>query len=176
MGGQVCQVRQNLPLLPHCEGAIGMDPNHGVSLYGLQLRRQMRRAIRHRIQIRHGAHIAVPTPGGSSGAREYGFFIKKTRLPKMYMHIHKTRQQKTILQLQNRNTTATVGTRLHAGNLQILNQTLLPIHHVCVFQTNHHGNSLLTLKISIRRIVPYSGILCQERTKKFFTAKGTAPD
>ena len=92
MRSQARQICQRLSLLSHGKGAVGVHPDQGIPGNGLQLRRQVRRAVRHGIQIRHGAHIAVSPPGCGPGAGGDGLFIKKSRFPKMYMHIHKTRQ------------------------------------------------------------------------------------
>ena len=92
MRSQARQICQRLSLLSHGKGAVGVHPDQGIPGNGLQLRRQVRRAVRHGIQIRHGAHIAVSPPGCGPGACPYILFIGKSRIAEMDMDIDKTRQ------------------------------------------------------------------------------------
>ena len=96
MGGQSLQIRQSLPLLAYGHGAVGMDPDHGVPLNGLQLGPEMGQAVRHRVQIGHGAHIGIAPSGGGQGTGTNGLLIRKTRLTEMYVHIRKTGKNQTI--------------------------------------------------------------------------------
>ena len=79
IGGHGLQLRQRLP-----------HPNHRVMADGLQLRLKMLQAVRHRVQVRHGAHSRIATVSRRKGAGANGLFIRKTRFPKMYMNINET--------------------------------------------------------------------------------------
>ena len=90
IGGHGLQLRQRLPLLPPGDSTIGQHPNHRVMADGLQLRLKMLQAVRHRVQVRHGARSRIATVSRRKGAGANGLFIRKTRFPKMYMNINET--------------------------------------------------------------------------------------
>ena len=62
-GGHGVQVRQLPALLAFRNRPIGQDPDHGVLLYGVQLRLQGLHAVRYRIQVRHGAYGGIAAVG-----------------------------------------------------------------------------------------------------------------
>ena len=90
LAGQPLQVRQGLPLLSHGDGPVGMDVDHRVPADEVQLGPQVRRAVRHRLEVGHGAHGGKASPGRRSGAGGNGLFVRKTRLTEMNMYIYET--------------------------------------------------------------------------------------
>ena len=90
IGGHGVQVRQFPALLTFRDGPVGQNADHGVFLNGVQLHLQRLHAVRHRIQIRHGAYGGIAAVGRRQRAGADGLLIRKTRLPKMYMHINET--------------------------------------------------------------------------------------
>ena len=90
IGGHGVQVRQLPALLAFRDGPVGQNTDHGVLLNGVQLHLQRLHAVRHRIQIRHGAYGGIAAVGRRQHTGADGLLIRKTRLPKMYMHINET--------------------------------------------------------------------------------------
>ena len=90
IGGHGVQVRQFPALLAFRDGPVGQNADHGVFLNGVQLHLQRLHAVRHRVQIRHGAYGGIAAVGRRQRAGADGLLIRKTRLPKMYMHINET--------------------------------------------------------------------------------------
>ena len=94
--GKACRQRrkkrkigQFFTLLPPGDGRKGMNADHSLLLNQIELQVQVRRTIRHRIQIRHGKNIGISAPGRGGRAGADGFLIKKSRLSQMHMHIAK---------------------------------------------------------------------------------------
>ena len=75
MGSHTRHVRQGSALLGPCNRAVGMDMDHRVPVYGIQLRLQMLRGIRHGVQVGHGAHMGVTAAGGGQGTGTHRLFI-----------------------------------------------------------------------------------------------------
>ena len=78
------------PCSPFGDGPVGQDADHGVLPDGVQLRLQGLHAVRHRIQVRHGAYGGIAAVGRRQRAGADGLLIRKTRLSKMHMHINET--------------------------------------------------------------------------------------
>ena len=78
--------------LVHGDGAVGAHVDHGVPADDGQLLLQMLPAVRHRVQVGHGADGGVSAPGGGAGAAGDGFLIRKARFAQVHMHIAKTGQ------------------------------------------------------------------------------------
>ena len=88
-GRKALQVRQRLPLLSPGDGAVGVDGNDGGPVNEPLLDGKIFRAVRHRIQVWHGAHRRIAPPGRRPGAGGDGLLIRKSRLSEMHMHITK---------------------------------------------------------------------------------------
>ena len=91
-GRQGLQVRQRPALFAHGDGAVGAHVDRSVPADDGQLLLQVLPAVRHRVQVGHGADGGVAAPGGGAGAAGDGLFIRKARLAQMHMHIAKTGQ------------------------------------------------------------------------------------
>ena len=57
----------------------------------------MRRGVRNRVQVGHGAHGGVPAPGRRQAARLQGLLIRKTRLSEMHMYITEAGKKEYII-------------------------------------------------------------------------------
>ena len=88
-GRQLFQIGQSLSPLAQGDGAVGIDLHLRLGFDQGLLRGQVFRAVRHRVQIRHGADGGITAPGRRGGAGGYGFLIRKARLAQMYMYIAK---------------------------------------------------------------------------------------
>ena len=65
--------------------------------YRAKLFFKMRNAVRHGIEIRHGAHRRITAVRRRRGARCDGFFIKKARLSEMNVHVAKSGKKNDII-------------------------------------------------------------------------------
>ena len=63
-GSHALQVGKTFALLPHGDGAIGMDVDAGIPVNERLLLFQMSRAVGDGVQVGHGTHIGVAAPGG----------------------------------------------------------------------------------------------------------------
>ena len=88
--GHGIQVRQPLPFFALRNGAVGQDADHRVPADGIQLRLKVFHAVRHRVQVGHGAHRGIAAMGRRQRSGADGLLIRKTRLSEMYMHINET--------------------------------------------------------------------------------------
>ena len=75
MGGQPLQVGQGLPLLPHGDGAVGVDVDRPVPADEVQLGLEVFQAVRHRLQVGHGADGGESPVGRGPGAGGDGLFV-----------------------------------------------------------------------------------------------------
>ena len=91
------KVRQGLPLFAAGDGAVRIDVDPGTAGNGAQLRLEGLPALRHGLEVGHGAHGSVAAGGRRRGAGCNGLFIRKTRLPKMNMDINETWNNETVL-------------------------------------------------------------------------------
>ena len=73
----------------------------GVPPDGGQLLVQGLRAVRHGVQVGHGADSGVAPRGGGGGAGGHGFLIRKTRLPKMDVYINEAWDYETMIQFKD---------------------------------------------------------------------------
>ena len=105
---QAFHVHQLLTLFPQRDGAVGMHPDAGVLPDERQLLFQMRFRIRHGGKVGHGAHVGVAPMGRSQAAGQYGFFIRKTRLTEMHMHVTQAGKNNKFTGKRNRGTAASV--------------------------------------------------------------------
>ena len=92
--GHGLHVGKGLPQFPTGDGPEGPDLNGRILLNNVQLDLQIFIGVGHRSQVGHGAYRRV-TSGGSSGSPGFDrLLIRKSRLPKMYMNINETRDNK----------------------------------------------------------------------------------
>ena len=109
-------IRHLAALFAHGQRAVGIDLDEGVPLDYRELLRQTLRAVRHRVQVRHGAEGRVPAPRGRRRAGRNRLLIRKTRLSQMNMDINKTGKNTAIIEIENRNAVRGNDTGLHAGD------------------------------------------------------------
>ena len=81
---------------PDRDRAERNDLYRSVAFYNIKLYFQIFKAIRHRVEVRHCAYRAESARGRRESARRNRFFIRKTRLSKMYMNINETGKNKYI--------------------------------------------------------------------------------
>ena len=87
--GHTAKVGKLFALLTHSDRTVGIDTDHAVLPNQIQLLLQIGLAVRYWVQIGHGAHCGVATPGCCQRTGENGLFVRKTRLSEMHMHITK---------------------------------------------------------------------------------------
>ena len=92
-----------LALLPHRYCGIGINIYCCALLYYIRLLFKMRHAVGNGIQVGHCQNRGVATVGGRPATRFNGFFIRKTRLTKMHMHIAKAGKKEIFFAVKNRN-------------------------------------------------------------------------
>lgn len=119
--GHVGHVGELGALLPARYRAVGQYVYDGVTLYYVQLLRECGCVLRHGTEVRHGADGGVAAPRGSLGAGFYRLLIRKTRLSKMYMHIDKTGNNKTIIKITNTYALTGNDTGLNTGDDAVQN-------------------------------------------------------
>ena len=83
------QVGKHPALFAHGDSAIGIDMDAGGFLNDTALNLQILHAVRHRVQVGHGADRGIAAPGGRPAACGDSLLIRKTRLSEMHMHITK---------------------------------------------------------------------------------------
>ena len=88
--GQPRQIGQLPPRPLPADAAVGHHAHLRRVADARQLRGQVRRTVRRRGQVRHGADGGIAAPGRRRGARRDGLFIRKTRLTEVHMHIGET--------------------------------------------------------------------------------------
>ena len=88
--GHTGQIRQMFPLLAHSDRAVGVDMYRRRLRDQPLLERQRGAAVRNGVQIGHGGHVGKASVSGGHRAGADGLLIRKSRLSKMYMHIHET--------------------------------------------------------------------------------------
>ena len=84
------QIRQMFPLLAHSDRAVGVDMYRRRLRDQPLLERQRGAAVRNGVQIGHGGHMGKASVGSGHRTGADGLLIRKSRLSKMYMHIHET--------------------------------------------------------------------------------------
>ncbi len=84
---QILKIGKLFAPFAHADRTVGVNAN--ARLFGNQLflNSQMRNTVRHGVQIRHGAHGGIPASCSRCSAACNRFFIRKTRLAKMYVYI-----------------------------------------------------------------------------------------
>ena len=92
-GREPLEIRERLPLLPDRDRAVGVDADAGAAGDAGLFDGEMPKTVRHRVEVRHGAHVGVTAARGGAAAGLHRLFIRKARLAKMHMHIAKTGQQ-----------------------------------------------------------------------------------
>ena len=81
------EIDQFLSEAPEGDGAVGEHPDEGVPVDCFLLHGQMRKGVRHGIQVGHRAHEGIPAPGGGPAAAADGFFPSLSRLTEMYVKV-----------------------------------------------------------------------------------------
>ena len=84
------QVGKLLALFAHADRAVGQHADHRVPTDNVQLGLKVRNAVRHRIQVRHGAHRGAAAPRRRPTAASNRLLVRKTRLPEVHMHVRET--------------------------------------------------------------------------------------
>ena len=69
------------------DGAVGEDGDDGVPVNGGLFYGQVLRAVRHRVQVGHGAHYRVAAPGCGQGSGTDGFLPGLARLTEVDMDV-----------------------------------------------------------------------------------------
>ena len=89
VGRHALQVGKRFALFADGDRAIGVDVDAGGFLDEAALNSQILHAVRHRVQVGHGADRGIAAPGGCPAACGDGLLIRKTRLSEMHMHVTK---------------------------------------------------------------------------------------
>ena len=144
--GHGFQVRQGLALLPPGDGPVGVDMDHRVPADDLQLLLQVLPAVRHRIQVRHGAHVGEAPPGGCQGAGADGLLIRKSRLSQMNVHINETGKHCGIMKINGNGGSGGLQPLGNGNDTAVTDENVGqmkgPVHkNTGVFQQILHGRS-----------------------------------
>ncbi len=90
-GGQGLEVRRLLPALAFGQSGVWVEvdqvPGRPDQPF---LFLQVFYAVRHGIQVGHGADRRIPAPGRRHAAGQHGFLIRKPGLSEMHMHVTET--------------------------------------------------------------------------------------
>ena len=81
------EIHQLPAFAAHGDGAVGEDVNHGVAVNGRLLQGQMLQAVRHGVQVGHGAHQRIASSRGSQRPGADGLFPGLTRLAEVDMDV-----------------------------------------------------------------------------------------
>ena len=76
--------------------SVPIGPDFGMARDQLLLNAQVLQTVRHRAQVWHGAHRRVSSGGRCRCPGGDCLLIRKTRLPKMHMHIDETWNNQTV--------------------------------------------------------------------------------
>ena len=94
-GGQGLEVRRLLPALAPGQGGVWVEvdqvPGRPDQPF---LFLQVFDAVRHGVQVGHGADRRIPAPGRRHAAGQHGFLIRKPGLSEMHMHVTETGKPK----------------------------------------------------------------------------------
>ena len=81
------EINQFQPTPSFRDGTVGEHPDEGVPVDGFQFQGEMLRAVRHGIQVGHGAYEGVSTPGSGPAATADGFLPGLSRFTEMYVKV-----------------------------------------------------------------------------------------
>ena len=104
--GHGLQIGELLPALAAGYRPVGQYADERAAAYRLYLGVQVLKAVRHGVQVRHGADCGEAAPRGGKCAALHSLLIRKSRLSKMYMHIGETGKKETVIEFKNRNALA----------------------------------------------------------------------
>ena len=85
---------------------VGQHADERAAPDGRQLGLQVLGAVRHGVEVGHGADGGEAAASGRERAALHRLLIRKSRLSKMYMHIGETGKKETVIEFKNRNALA----------------------------------------------------------------------